>query len=568
MEPDVRVDPVSLNVIGNALVAICEEMAIAIVRAAYSSIVRESRDCSTALLDDSGAVVSQAHRIPLQMNSLSLSFRWLAEHGRLEGVEPDDVFMTNDPYCGAQHLNDIAAFTPTFWQGRLVGFTGTVIHANDIGGSGRPSTDIFAEGLRLPGLRMKRKDLLGGWFEQLIRANVRAPDELIGDLGAQSAANRIGSLRYTELLERYGIDLVRTVEKELIQYSERRVRAAVESLPDGEYSAEDSIDHDGFQVGPFPIRTTLRVSGADLTVDLSGSAPQLTGPANSPLSATLSAVYSFVTAYLLRESMFANEGGFRAVNVIVPYGSLLNPKPPAPVQARSNAANRVYSTLKLAFSTIQPSAVLAGGQDAPCQIALRFRHEHGYQVVAGAAMGGWGAAPDADGQDALSSQMSNATNLPIEYEENTATYYRVLNYELIPDSGGEGKFRGGLAQRRTYEILADGVLFIAHTDRFLAPAWGLFGGKAGRPGNFIVVRNGERTILPPICSFPLLKGDILITEMTGGGGYGPLAERDPLLVQKDLEEARVTRGASGLAADGHSGARVIGRDAAPTAGAM
>lgn len=539
------VDPVSLSVIGNALVAICEEMSAAIVRAAYSSIVREGRDCSTALLDEKGRVVAQSHRIPIQMNSLSLSFRWLVEHGRLEAIEADDVLMTNDPYCGAQHLNDIVAFAPIFWNGRLIGYAGSTIHATDIGGPtaaiNTTATDIFGEGLRIPGLRLKRLDVLDGWFAQMIRSNVRVPDEVIGDLGAQLAANRLGSIRYVELIERYGTELVQAVEEQLMDYAERRVRAEIESLPDGDYTAEDCMDHDGFEYGPYPVRAALRVRGSDLTIDFSGSSDQLRGPNNSPLAATLAGAYSFVAAYLLRDSTFTNEGCFRAINVIVPYGSLLNPRPPAPVLCRSNTANRAYSTLKFAFARIRPEGVLAGGQDTPCQFALHHLGERGYQIMTGAAMGGWGAAPDADGQDALSQQMSNATNLPVEYEETNFRFYRIVNYGLIPDSAGQGRFRGGLGQRRTYEILADDVVFAAYTDRFMTAPRGLFGGKPGRLASFTVVRSGERISLPPLVSnYRLKRGDLLIIDMAGGAGYGNPEEREAALTQRDIDEGRVT----------------------------
>jgi len=538
-------DPVSFNVIGHALVAIAEEMSLTIVKSAYSSIVREGKDCSTALLNPAGDIVAQSHRIPVQMNSLSLSMRWLGEHGGLTDIEPDDILITNDPYCNAQHLNDIFIFTPTFHAGALIGYTGTVIHAVDIGGPAAAinttAVDIFGEGLRIPSIRVKPRDLDGGLLETLIRANVRAPDDLMGDLRAQLAANRLGTNRYLELIERYGLELIRAVERELMDYSERLVRAHIAELPDGECSAEDWIDFDGLTWGPYKIQVAIRIAGSDLTIDLTGTGPQLRGPANSPLAASVSGVYSFIAAYMLPDSVFTNEGCFRPVKVIIPYGSLLNPKPPAPVLARTSAANRVYSALKLAFSQIRPESVLSGGQDAPCQFSLSYLFEEGYRVITGSAFGGWGAAPDADGQDALSSHMSNATNLPVEYEESEVDFYRIRNYELIPDSAGRGTFRGGLAQRRTYEILKDGVLFAAYTDRFRTPAWGLLGGEPGRTGSFTVLRDGERISLPPLVSnFPLREGDVLITEMAGGGGYGDPARRDPALIRRDLEEERIT----------------------------
>ena len=546
---DVRVvDPVSFNVIGHALVAIAEEMSLTIVKSAYSSIVREGRDCSTALLNPAGDIVAQSHRIPIQMNSLSLSMRWLAERGRLEALEPDDILITNDPYCHAQHLNDIFIFTPTFAEGTLIGYTGTVIHAVDIGGPAAAinttAVDIFGEGLRIPSVRVKPPDIDGGLLETLIRANVRAPDALIGDVRAQLAANRLGTRRYLQLIDRYGLPLIRAVERELMDYSERLVRAHIAELPDGEYRAEDWIDFDGLTWGPYRVQVAIRVEGSDLTIDLTGTDAQLRGPANSPLAASVSGVYSFIAAHMLPDSVFTNEGCFRPVRVIVPYGSLLNPKPPAPVLARTSAANRVYSALKLAFSQIRPRGLLAGGQDCPCQFSLSHLGEDGYRVITGSAFGGWGAAYNADGQDALSSHMSNATNLPVEYEESEVDFYRVRSYELIPDSGGRGRFRGGLAQRRTYEILKDGVLFAAYTDRFRSAPWGLFGGEPGRTGRFTVLRNGERISLPPLVSnFPLREGDVLITEMAGGGGYGAPSQRDPELIRRDLEEGRVTSGA-------------------------
>jgi N-methylhydantoinase B len=539
-------DAVAFSVLSRALVAVCEEMSIAILRSAYSSIVREGRDCSTALLNSRGEVLAQAARIPIQMNSLSLAMEWFRDRGRLDGIQRDEILITNDPYCNGQHLNDIMIFAPVYAASDIVAYTGSVIHAVDLGGPAAAinttAIDVYGEGLRIPGLRLHMRDIEGGWFEELLRGNSRTPDDLMGDLHAQLAANRLGAKRYIELITKYGLDLLAEVSGDLMAYSERLVRNQIAQLEDGDYYGEDSFDTDGLTDTPRNIAVTLRVRGTEIIADFAGTDPQTPGPGNSPLAATHSGVYSFVAAYLLGDSTYVNQGCFVPVKALVPYGSLLNPKPPAPVLARTNAANRAYSALKRAFACVRPDSVLAGGQDCPCTFSLSHLGDGGYRVLTGTTMGGWGAAPDFDGQDGLSSQMSNATNLPVEYEEATFDFVRVLNFELIPDSGGHGRYRGGMAQRRTYLMLKDNVYFGAYTDRFRVPAWGLFGGEAGRTGAFTIIRtSGESISLQPLASNVLLHaGDVLVMDMAGGGGYGDPALRDPALTARDIAEGRVT----------------------------
>ncbi|MPZ53375.1 MAG: hypothetical protein GEU79_11705 [Acidimicrobiia bacterium] len=532
--------PSDVSIVGHQLVAICEEMALALVRAAYSSIVREGKDCSTALLDRTGRVIAQAQRIPVQLASLSaVAHSAIAAIGdELPGR--DGFILTNDPYSGAQHLNDLILLAPIYapappeGDSALLAWTGSVIHLIDIGGAAAGTQtnakDIVAEGLRIPPMALSKSDLESGWLRQILEANVRVSDQVLGDIQAQRSAAALGVSRYLDLCRRYGGAVVEKISEMIMDYAERVTRDAISELPDGTYEAEDLVESDGLGGGPFPIRAALRIKDDELTIDLTGTAGQAQGPINCPLAATLSAAYSFVLGFVLGDTVFVNDGCYRSVEVVIPERSLVNPSYPAPVHARTNVANRVYSTLKLAFASIDPDRSMAAGQDTPYQYTLSRLDDNGsYEMITGVMFGGWGGSVWGAGLDGVSSHLSNATNLPVEYEEATTTWYRLIEYSIRDGSEGGGRYRGGRGLRRVYEILAPGGTFSAYTDRISVPPRGLFGGGDGAVGGFKIIRRDEVIPLAPLVTeVPLVTGDVVVLESAGGGGWH---------AEEDLEEA-------------------------------
>jgi N-methylhydantoinase B len=542
------VDAVTLNVVGKALMAISREMGANLLRAAYSTVVREARDCSVALLDARGDVVAQAEMIPMQTGGITQAFRALARRFDLGALTPDDALITNDAYDGGQHLQDILVFLPIFWRDRLVGFGGSVAHHLDIGGAmaglNALATEYYQEGIRLPASRFSMsRDWNGGFVESFIRANVRAPEKTLGDLNAQFAANRTAQVRLGEVIDKYGLETTLACMSELMNYSERRIRAEIAKIPDGVYRGEDVVEGEPYVKELIPIVVTVRKAGTDIEADFEGTGPQAPGAINCPFASCVSAVNACVRGVLHEKDIPFNEGCNRPVTVKAPYGSLLNPRPPAAVRARMSAAFRVYNAMMRALAQAVPERVISAGFDTTTVAALSHldRGTGRYGVVVEIAGGGYGAGPDNDGGDALDGPLSNCANAPVESLEIEYDYFRVDCYRLLPDSGGAGRCRGGLGLERAYEILKDGVGFSGYSDRFKTGAWGLFDAMDGASGAFTVERaDGRREDLLSVCSTVLNRGDRLRVMTGGGGGYGDPRKRDGDLVLRDLREGKVS----------------------------
>lgn len=360
-----KIDPVTLNIVGHALISVAEEMSLALIRSSYSTIVREAKDCSTAILDAEGNIVAQAETIPMHLNSISSAFRGCAQIHKINELRANEVLITNDPYKGGQHLPDIFLFTPIHHDKTLVGFSGSVAHHLDVGGSGPGSTnpsanDIFSEGFIIPALKIElNTDFNESLFGQIFAANVKVPQKSIGDLNAQLAANRTGRNRIQELIKKYGLDLVLSCMQELMNYSERRTREEIAKIPDGIYLGEEFVE--GFSEEFFKIKVKVQIRGSDITVDFSGTDKQAKGIINAPLASTKAAVYTAMKCILTDKTVLCNEGCNRPIRIIVPYGSILNPRPPAPVRGRTNACLRVFDAIMRAFSRAVPKRVIATG---------------------------------------------------------------------------------------------------------------------------------------------------------------------------------------------------------------
>ena len=530
-------------VISNALIAAANEMGVKVIRSAHSPILREAEDCATAILDAAGNVVTQAELIPLQLGSLSHTFGPCAEVKPPEELVEGDFYITNHPYHGGQHLPDIFIYTPVFYNGQLIAFTASVAHHLDLGG-GAPglnphSTDVYQEGLLFPPSWYNlQRDWNGGSLERLVRANSRMPDAICGDFNAQFAGNGIGAARLRGLCDKFGVDTVLQAMAELQNYSERRIRAAIAAVPDGVYYGEDWLDDDGAgSTEPVQIRTRVTVSGSNIEVDFTGTGKQVKSHLNNPFASTYGAVAVCIKSILTSPDIPYNAGCDRVLTVTAPYGSVLNPKPPAPVRARLCASYRAFNAVMKALAQAVPEKAIACGFDTTMNCVFSHLYDDGhYNIYLEVFGGGYGAGLGTDGCDGVDSPLSNCSNIPIEAMDMSYDFFRVTEYSLLTNSGGAGRYRGGHGFQRSYEILKDNVTFATYADRFTTQPQGLFGGQPGRSAESFVERDGERIPFQSKQSFMMRKGDKLVMRTGGGAGYGDPAERGEDLLRHDQED--------------------------------
>lgn len=526
------------SIISRSIIAAAHEMGAKLIRCAHSPIVREAQDCSAALIDRHGRVVAQAELIPIQLGSISQTLApCLALHPP-ETLEEGDFLINNDPYHGGQHLQDIFLFSPIFLDGALLGFGATVVHHIDLGG-GAPGLnphagDVHQEGLIFPPSKYSlARDWNGGAFERLIAANVRMPEATVGDIYAQLAANGIGAKRLQALARRFGRETLEAAMEEMLDYSERRMRAAIARLPDGRYEGEAAMDDDGLGEAPVTIRAQVTIAGDGLSIRFDGTDPQVKTNLNNPFASTLASAVACAKSVLTDPDIPFNDGVTRVISVEAPYGSVLNPRPPAPVRARLLPSYRVFNAVMKALAQVAPERVMAEGYDTTTPVCLSHLGEGGYNIYLEILGGGYGAGVGNDGCDGVDSPLSNCANIPVESLEMDYPFVRVEGYRLRPGSGGRGAHRGGLGFERCYRILSDGVTFATYGDRFKRPAEGLFGGEDGAPAETWIERGGERIALRSKTGCALRKGDLLVVRTGGGGGYGPASARPEALRARD-----------------------------------
>jgi len=532
------------NIISHGLRAVPQEMGEKLIRSAYSVIIREARDCSTSLMDRDGRIVAQAEFCPIHMNSFGKVFEAFAERYDLSTIRPGEALITNDPYSGGQHLNDFVLFTPIFAGGELVAYSASIAHHIDVGGGqagpNTRATEVIQEGLRIPLLKFDlERDLGAGMLEQFIRLNVRPPDLVMGDVYAQVAANVTGRIRFLELVDRFGLDDVLEAGTELQRYSERLTRAAIREIPDGQYDAEDFVDDNGFTDEPLRVAVRVTIAGDSMHVDFTGSAPQTKGIINSPLTATISAVYQSI-GFLLGGTIPVNDGVYRPVTIYVPHGSFLNPNLPVAVRARNNPCHRITNAIMRALAPVAPERVLTSGHDTTNAIGMGHQGADGSRVYMEVVGGGWGATSKSDGADVVDGYVGNCSNVPIESLEQDYPFMMVEEYAIRRGSAGAGRHRGGMGVRRVYRILDNDVMFNCYSDRFRIAPWGLFGGQPGMTSRFVIERGAETIVLGSKVNVELRKGDRLIIEIAGAGGYGDPRERDRAAVLRDLDNGFIS----------------------------
>ena len=549
-------DPVDYAVISQALLAAAREMGTKLVRSAYSNIVREARDASCAILDAEGNIVAQSEMVPMQLGSMNTTLKACLALFPAATLGEDDFLVNNHPFHGGQHLQDVFLFRPVFVDGTLVAFVGSTAHHLDLGGGSAGlnalATDVYQEGLLLPPMKFSlSRDWNGGTFERLLAANIRVPDQTLGDFNAQFAAKAIGLERVRQLCAKYGTATVRATMAELIDYSERQLRAAIRAVPDGVYTGEDAGDDIEGSGSPLWVRARVTVRGDEMEIDFEGTCGQVARNINSPIASTQSAVMSCIKGVLLGSDVPFNEGSFRPVTIKVPYGSILNPKPPAPVRARMLPCYRAYDAVMRALAQAVPDRAIAAGFDNALITCLARLADGRYRVCLETYGGGFGASQRGDGADGIAAPLSNTTNSPVEALDMNFDYFRIVGYTLNPDSFGHGTHRGGLGMRRTYEILKDDVEFSLYGDRFEIPPHGLAGGTGGALSRADLIRDGRRIEVDLKKGTRLRKGDLVVVSTSGGAGHGDPRGRAQALVKRDVEQgfidARTAREVYGLA---------------------
>lgn len=542
-----NLDPIRLEVIRNAMHAIVEEMGAALARSAYSTNVKTRSDYSCTIFDADGKMVDQSSAHPSHLGALVFSVPEVLKEYGVENLEPGDGILVNDAHRNMVHLNDVTLVSPIFYRGEIFGYVANAAHHVDIGGRAPGSiaitTDIFQEGLIVPGVKFVKggeidRDLLK-WF----LANVRGKKESAGDIRAQVASNKLGIRRLTEMLDKFGAAEVKTAIEELYRYTERRVRHEFRKFPTGVFEGDAYVDDDGIIDKPIYIKARVIVDDGGVTVDLTESDAQRRGMMNSTFAQSYSAI-AFPVRALLPSDLPTNDGFYRTVKLVAPPGTAVNCDYPAAVVGGWEVGQKTSEAVLRAFSRAMPDRVPAESKKSILHIAFGGVDPRNgeYYVFLETNGGGFGARPNKDGIDAVQPALQNAENSPIE---ETEIGYPVLltKYALIPDSEGAGKFRGGLGLRRDYRYRGHvaTVTILADTVKF--PPRGIYGGKDGRGARYLLNPDTESCRdVGSKSTFDASPTDIVSVQTPGGGGFGDPKERDPLAVLNDVRDGKVSPG--------------------------
>lgn len=538
-------DPITFAVIKNALDSIVDEMAYTVVRTARSEIVKDVMDYSAAICAADGSMLAQAKTIALHLGAVPEAMAEVLARHR-DDLVPGDAIVLNDPYQGGMHLPDIFMFMPIFAEGALQAFAVVICHHTDVGGrvpgsNASDSTEIFQEGLRIPVLKLYEGGKPNETLFKLIEKNVRLPGCVIGDLRAQYAACRVGERELAKLFARHGAETTNRYLHELLDYAERMTREEIRRWPDGTYSFVDYIDEDGFGEEPIPIRVAVTVDADRIIVDYEGSSPQVRAALNSTKSYTNSCTYLSVRSVLTGD-IPNNEGVFRCIEVRAPEASILNPVMPAACAARALTGYRVVDAMFGALAQIVPERVPAAGEGGNTVVCIGgYREDRSPFIIVDMICGCWGGRPDKDGVEAITNPSQNLSNTPVETLEAQHPV-RVEEYALLPDSGGAGKWRGGLGVARSYRLLVDEAMLQLRSDRMRFQPYGLNGGMPGRATANALLDGAEVRSLPAKVNLTLRGGQAVRHAQAGAGGFGDPLDRDPDRVARDVwnEKASAT----------------------------
>lgn len=530
-------DPVAMAVMHERLVAIAEDIGHALIRGAFSTNIKERRDCSTALFDAQGRLIAQADHMPIHIGSLHWGVRALLAREDPTMFTDGDQFVMNDPYlAGGTHLPDISLIKPVFVNSELRFFIGNIAHHADVGGpvpgsvSGA-SQSIYAEGIRIPPIRLVRGGETDHALLDLLTCNMRGAEERRLDLRTQIGANDRGADLMQTLIEDRGIETLSVAINDLLTYAGNRVRAEIAELPDGRYRAERFLDNDGVGDLPVPLAVTALIKGPELTLDFHGSGAMAKGAVNLSAS-SLEATVAYALKALLAPDCPANSGLIDACRIKTPKPSIVDPVPPAAVAARAVTSNRLAGAIFDALGqALPPERRMAASNDSTSLMAIAGP---GY-VYPESIGGGAGAMHDHDGADAIHVHTVNSTNLPIEMLEIEYPL-RCRRYSLVPDSGGAGKQRGGLGIAREVEVLSDATVTL-RSDGHVFPAPGMDGGGAS---SVTRIRKNAVDELPSKATIELKAGESVLVETLGGGGMGRPSDRSAAALACDVEDGKVS----------------------------
>jgi N-methylhydantoinase B len=545
----VRVDdPITQEIVGNALASIADEMATTIFRTAHSTVVRDGMDFSAALCGPDGETVAQAVTVPFHLGAVPHALDTLrAKWG--ERMRPGDVFVMNDPFDGGIHLQDIFVFKPVYLDGGLIGFATTTAHHGDVGGrlpgsAACDNTEIFQEGLRLPWVKLYSEGEPVEAIFEVIRANVRIPRMTLGDLRAQVAATSVAERALQDLAGRYGPERLADLMTGLVEHTERLVRREIASWPDGSASFTDYLDSDGLERRDVPITAVVSIEGDEITVDLSDSSPMVAGALNSTRSFIQACVYQAVRSALEVE-IPNTSGAFHPIHVVTKPGTIAHVVMPGASSMRGVTGFRALDAVNGALAQLIPDRVPAPGEGGNTLAVFGAEREDGerfvfYELVVGT----WGGTPRHDGNDGLTNPASLAANIPVEVAESEFPI-RIERYGLVPDTGGAGQHRGGLAVERVWRCLTPNTSLIVRSDRAAHPPYGLQGGDPGAvSSNLLIHADGTEEILPSMFSITIQPDDVFDHRTAGGGGWGEPVARDPAAHERDLADGKVSDGAA------------------------
>jgi N-methylhydantoinase B len=534
-QPSIALDPITVEVIGAALSSIVEETGEALIRASYSTNIKERRDCSTALFNVKGETLCQAEHIPIHLGSFIGIVPQILKQHAVEAMRPGDVFVGNDAYAGGgTHLPDIVLAEPIFVDGRMVAWTVNLAHHSDFADRGH--AHIYQEGLRIPPIRLYKAGELQKDVLDLILLNCQVPRERLSDLRAQMAANRVGVQRFQALCGKYGTAVVLAAGEALLDYAERKMRAGIAAMPDGTYRFEDVFDNPEID-GVLPIAVTVIITGDEMRLHFV-SPPQVRAGINMTYTALLATTYYMVKS-VVDPTILPNAGLARPLIVTAPEGTILNCKHPAAVNGRVQTCQRTADVILGALAQAVPERVSACSNSSCCVATFSGEMTDGTIWVYVETMGGGaGARPSKDGLDGVHVHVTNTSNLPVEALELEYPL-TLLRYELVDGSGGAGKYRGGMGLRRVYRAEADCRVRV-DVSRLRSQSWGLLGGLPGAHGQMVpgpgVAFNRDAA--------ELKAGDWFEVITPGAGGYGPPVERERAAVVRDLAESVIDAAAA------------------------
>jgi len=540
------IDQVTEQILRYKLESAVEEMETALLRSAYSPIVKESQDASSAIFDREGRVQAQAVAIPAHLEMMVPAMEAVLDERDLSEMSPGDVYMLNDPYAGGTHLPDVTLIRPVFIDGDVLAFSSCLMHHQDIGGKVPGSvpmdaTEIYQEGLIIPLMKLVDEGEMRTEILDLLANNVRIPEAFKGDVNAQIGATRTGENRLTEIVEELGKETVLAGFDQLIEHAERLMRLDIEEIPDGEYSFYDFLDGDGVDHEPIRIEVSVEVEGSEMHLDFTGSSKQVRGPLNCVPASSLSSV-NFAIRAISTADLPNNAGVTNPISVNLPKGSIVNANSPAPVNARGATIKRIVDTIFGALAQAIPERIPAASSGEVRSLGWGGVDENGNSwVYREVFVGGSGGRSTKNGIDVIDTDITNVMNNPVEAAEMEAPM-RIHQLQIREDSAGPGRYRGGFGCHKQFEMLA-GATFSHRSERKDTPPWGVQGGKPGTTGTVEITRaSGEvETEHPSKFIASLDEGDVIDMFTPGGGGYGSPLKRPVEEVQADVQREKLSR---------------------------